>query len=167
MYKPKVFRRKKVLFRYLLIGLVPALMLLMWARHIYMVQTQHLDAWLGGGMRMFAFTDNYLFRKVLLTYKIEDTTIIVNAKSIGALFHAERKVRVMPGRQNLLKLQETAGNLGFIKNEINGQWLYDSVGLKTSVKGQLLKIQVFAYSFNEVSGKVNQVPLTALYPAIP
>lgn len=167
MHQLKWHRAKKKLFRHLLLGLIPGIMLMVWAHHIYMVQAHHLDPWLGGGMRMFAFTDNHLFRKVLLTYKVADTTIVVNARSIGSLFHVERQVRVMPGRQNLQVLAGKARTLPLVQHPENGAWYYDSAGKAGVNPGQLQAIQVFAYTFNGATGKVSQQFLTGLSVAAP
>jgi hypothetical protein len=158
----KGHKAKKILIRHLIIGLVPGIMLMVWARHIYMVQAHHLDPWLGGGMRMFAFTDNHLFRKVLLTYNLADTTIVVNARSVAPFFHLERKVRVMPGSENLGKLAAKAQTLSFARHPKAGTWYYDSTGKAAAKTGRLQGIQVFAYTFNGATGMVSQVLLTSL-----
>jgi hypothetical protein len=45
---------------------------------------------------------------------------VLNARSIGTLFHAERQVRVMPSRHNLKVLANKARALPLTKHPENG-----------------------------------------------
>src|SRR5262245_4373607 len=48
--------------RWLLIGIVPAIMLIVFARQIYLQHTAQLSTWKGGGMGMFAAADGGVTR---------------------------------------------------------------------------------------------------------
>jgi len=83
-------------YQLLAVGLVPLLLVLVAARQIYLVQSQQLTPWLGGGFGMFASVDR-IDHRVTRAYAISSAgEFPLILPRLDDRFRLEMKARVMP-----------------------------------------------------------------------
>ena len=81
--------------------IIPALMLVFFARNLFYTQQDQLDSWMGGGMRMFGTIDKMLYRVSGFTVAHEGKTYFVNLRNVPRLKREDVKVRILPSEARL------------------------------------------------------------------
>lgn len=97
--------------------IVPVLMLLFLARNIVMVETDHMDSWMGGGMRMFGKVDKMLYRVSGMAVKHRGQEYFVNFRNVPELEDEDVALRILPNDNRL------QGALERVKKM---KWCYDA-----------------------------------------
>tara|TARA_R100001369_G_scaffold92823_1_gene140196 strand:- start:7730 stop:8203 length:474 start_codon:yes stop_codon:yes gene_type:complete len=131
--------------------IVPAIMIFFFARNIILVETDNMDSWMGGGMRMFGKIDKTLYRVAGFTAEYNGQDYFINLRSIKEFYREDRQVRIMPNDYRL------TNTLNKIKRH---KWCYNSdLGLLTSYENlntcnilidslKIKRIQVFRVDYN-------------------
>lgn len=95
---------------------VPLLMLFFFARNIVLVETDNLDSWMGGGMRMFGTIDKMLYRVSGFNVEHNNKLYFVNLRAIDALEDEDVESRILPNNKRLSEMLQKIKNL---------PWCYD------------------------------------------
>lgn len=81
--------------------LVPLLMVFFFVRNIVLVETDNLDSWMGGGMRMFGTIDKMLYRVSGFDVEYNNKTYFVNLKNIKIFEDDDVENRILPSDERL------------------------------------------------------------------
>ena len=81
--------------------LVPLLMVFFFVRNIVLVETDNLDSWMGGGMRMFGTIDKMLYRVSGFDVEHNNKTYFVNLKNIKNFEDDDVENRILPSDERL------------------------------------------------------------------
>lgn len=85
--------------------IIPIVMCLFFARNIYLSETQKMDTWMGGGMRMFAEIDKSLQRVVLVNLQdASGNEVQFNLNDIQSLKEENLGLRVLPSEKKAKKI---------------------------------------------------------------
>ena len=137
---------KNVVLKYL----VPVIMVFFFARNIVLVETDHLDSWMGGGMRMFGKIDKMLYRVSGFEVIHNNKSYFVNLKNVKLFEDDDVENRILPSDERL------EATLNKIKKQT---WCYDAVldsivikdgksCLQTINSNQIKGIKVYQIHYN-------------------
>jgi hypothetical protein len=104
---------KNVIFKYL----VPLIMLFFFARNIVLVETENLDSWMGGGMRMFGKIDKMLYRVSGFNVEHNNKTYFVNLKNIKYFEDEDVENRILPSKERLNQTLKKIKTLSWCYNK--------------------------------------------------
>ncbi|KAB1071270.1 hypothetical protein F6U93_00635 [Tamlana haliotis] len=85
---------------------IPCIMLFFFVRNLILVETDHLDSWMGGGMRMFGKIDKMLYRVSGINIKHNNKVYFVNLRDIKTLEDIYVESRIMPNDERLTEFIE-------------------------------------------------------------
>ncbi|MDY8136291.1 hypothetical protein [Aquimarina sp. 2201CG5-10] len=136
--------------------LVPAVMIFFFVRNVVLVETDGMDSWMGGGMRMFGKVDKMLYRVSGFNVEHNGNVYFVNLRNVPELEDEDVKARILPNDKRLKSI------LGKIKTY---SWCYDSIsdsvvlrkdGTCISIdKGAIKSVEVYRIQYDESSKKIN------------
>jgi hypothetical protein len=144
----------------LLKTIIPLIMVLFFIRNLVLVETEHMDSWMGGGMRMFAKIDKMIYRVAGFEVNYNNKTYFVNLRNIDELEDEDIAARILPSEDRTNE----------ILNKIKGyNWCYnvnlDKIQLKNDEdtyscseiinKQAITKLRVYATNFDEKSNKID------------
>ena len=86
---------------YLLGYLIPTIMFFFFIRNIILVQTENMDSWMGGGMRMFGKIDKMIYRVSGFNVNYNNKTYFVNLRNIPELEDEDVAARILPNDNRL------------------------------------------------------------------
>jgi len=89
--------KKLTLLKYL----VPIIMLFFFVRNIVLVETEDMDSWMGGGMRMFGKIDKMLYRVSGFNVKYNNKIYFVNLRNISEFEDEDVAARILPNDDRL------------------------------------------------------------------
>lgn len=125
-------------------------------RNIALEKSDHLDSWMGGGMRMFGKIDKMLYRVSGMTVIHNDSTYFVNFRNIADLENMDMAVRIMPSDKRLQRLYLILKDMDWCydrsKDEIN---LSTPDCLTKISPDQILEIQVYRTDFNDDTNQIS------------
>lgn len=150
----------------LLKTIIPAIMVFFFIRNLILVETSHMDSWMGGGMRMFATIDKMLYRVSGFEVNYNNQTYFVNLRNIHEFKDDDIAARILPSEERAIKI------LNKIKTY---EWCYnihtDQIQLKkvenkrdcnqTISNETITKFSVYAIKFDD---KTNKIELKTLNP---
>ncbi|MEK6153507.1 hypothetical protein WIW50_09615 [Flavobacteriaceae bacterium 3-367] len=147
--------KKHSLLNYLL----PGLMLFFFARNLVLVETDHMDSWMGGGMRMFGKIDKMLYRVSGFNVDYNNKTYFVNLRNIPELEDEDVAARILPNDERINEILNTIGD--------NYRWCYDKASDKIYLgnevapcdvalnKDAITNFQVYSVTFQRDSKRVD------------
>tara|TARA_R110002050_G_scaffold296426_1_gene456404 strand:- start:54801 stop:55238 length:438 start_codon:yes stop_codon:yes gene_type:complete len=135
-------------------------MVFFFARNIVLVETNHMDSWMGGGMRMFGKIDKMLYRVSGFTVEHKNKTYFVNLRSVDEFDDEDVKGRILPNDKRLNEI---------LKEIKKHTWIYNSETDKITIKknnssfnnGEIIEsnkiksLKVYKVKFNANNKKVN------------
>ena len=83
---------------------LPLVMSFFFFRNLILCETQKMDSWMGGGMRMFGKTDKMLYRIGGFEVNYNDEVHFVNIKNIKGLEIESQMIRILPSQERLEEL---------------------------------------------------------------
>jgi len=104
----------------LLVYLVPALMLFFFVRNVVLVKTDHMDSWMGGGMRMFGKIDKMLYRVSGFTFNHNGNSHFVNLRKVPELYDEDVKARILPSDGRLEEILDVIKSSTWYYNPMKG-----------------------------------------------
>jgi hypothetical protein len=150
--------KKQTLFKII----IPTIMIIFFVRNLVLVETENMDSWMGGGMRMFAKIDKMIYRVAGVQISHHNKTYFVNFRNIPELEDEDVAARILPSNERSLEILNKVKKMS---------WVYytdsDSISLKKANdttnqiinSNNILKIVVYATSFDNSTNKVNLKPL--------
>ena len=142
----------------LLKTIIPIIMVFFFIRNLVLVETENMDSWMGGGMRMFAKIDKMIYRVAGFQVNHNNKTYFVNLRNIPELEDEDVAARILPSKKRTTE----------ILNEIKKKtWYYDtntdSIRLKkdSDLSNQIinpnniLKVVVYATHFDNTTNKIS------------
>lgn len=105
--------KKLIFFKYL----VPIIMLFFFIRNVILVQTEDMDSWMGGGMRMFGKIDKMLYRVSGFNVKHNSKIYFVNLRNISQLEDEDVAARILPNNDRLLDIVNKAKQYKWCYND--------------------------------------------------
>ncbi len=139
--------------------LLPGLMLFFFARNLVLVETDHMDSWMGGGMRMFGKIDKMLYRVSGFNVDYNNKTYFVNLRNIPELEDEDVAARILPNDERINEILNTIGD--------NYRWCYDKASDKIYLgnevapcdvalnKDAITNFQVYSVTFQRDSKRVD------------
>ncbi|MBU2951163.1 hypothetical protein KO493_10690 [Tamlana agarivorans] len=141
--------------------LVPGIMLFFFARNIVLVETSHLDSWMGGGMRMFGKIDKMLYRVSGVNVKHNNKTYFVNLRNIKALEDVYIGSKILPSDERLNELLFDIKSHDWYYNPeldeviLKQEYQGDPEILKPIAKENIINIAVYKVNYNKEDKKVS------------
>lgn len=145
---------KGALIRYA-VYVVPLLMCFFFCKNIYQSRTHHLDAWMGGGMRMFSSIDKMMFRISGFEIKHEGKTYFVNLRNVPELEGSDVKLRVMPSDQNLADVRKKIEEVSWMFDPTTQSVVPAKKDAVSIAKENIGAIVVSRIAFNQENKQVN------------
>ena len=135
--------------------IVPAIMILFFARNLVLVETDHLDSWMGGGMRMFGKIDKMLYRVSGMTIKHKDSTYFVNLRNISELEDWDIAIRILPSDKRLQRLYPILKDMDWCYDQLKDEIKLSVPDCSTKISSnQIMEVQVYRTDYNDDSNKV-------------
>lgn len=134
--------------------IVPFIMLIFFCRNLVLVETEHLDSWMGGGMRMFGKIDKMLYRTSGFTVDYNNKTYFVNLRNIKALEDVDVGLRILPNNKRLIAALNTIKSHNWYYNPLTDAIEFSKFNNGTNDTNILLKnftvkdVRVYKTHFN-------------------
>jgi predicted ATP-grasp superfamily ATP-dependent carboligase len=157
----------KRFFNQYALWVIPALMIFFFVRNIVYTKTQHMDAWMGGGMRMFTSVDKMLYRVSGFKTVIDSNEYFVNLRHFEKLKKVDAGIRVKP-TQELMRdavriLESKSWCLDTTTRKVI---LCDDSFVGTPINDfKVQQILVYRTAFDPVDKKVSLVKITEYTPS--
>ena len=138
---------------------VPVIMLLFFVRNVIMVETQQLDSWMGGGMRMFGKIDKMLYRASGFTIMYDGKEYFVNFRNIPELEDEDVALRILPSESRKSDVLNKVRNMKWCYHkETDKITLYNSaITCDSSVPSKsIISVKVFKVDYD---GEAKQIKL--------
>ncbi len=140
----------------ILLLIVPLLMVLFFIRNIVLVETDNMDSWMGGGMRMFGKVDKMLYRVAGMKVNYNGKEYFVNYRNIGALEDDDVALRILPNDDRLNEMYQKAKTLKWCYDKVNDEIVLQ--GDNCSIPIEKLDVQsldVYRTDFNDADNLVS------------
>src|SRR5690606_3580824 len=104
----------------------PLTMFIFFARNIVLEKSDHLDSWMGGGMRMFGKIDKTLYRISGMTVIHNEKTYFVNFRNIAELENMDMAVRILPNDKRLKELYSVIKSMNWCHDPFKDEIIVSS-----------------------------------------
>lgn len=136
--------------------IVPLLMVFFFARNIVLEKSEHLDSWMGGGMRMFGKIDKTLYRISGMTVIHNDSTYFINFRNIPELEDMDVASRIMPSDKRLQRFYSVLKSMDWCYDQFNNEIKLSTSACSSKIaSNQISEIQVYRTDFNDDSNQVS------------
>ncbi|MDD7885829.1 hypothetical protein [Flavivirga sp. 57AJ16] len=143
---------KRTIIKYL----VPFIMLFFFVRNIILVETHHLDSWMGGGMRMFGKIDKMLYRVSGFTVEHNNKIYFVNLRNIEALEDIYVESKILPSEHRLESILKDIKSYTWCYNEeMDAITIKSDKACSEEVKSENIKnMQVYRVHYNNEKNRI-------------
>lgn len=136
--------------------IVPVIMIIFFARNIVFEKSEHLDSWMGGGMRMFGKIDKMLYRVSGMTVVHNDSTYFVNFRNIPELEDMDVASRILPSDNRLQSIYTSIKNMDWCYDQSSDEIILSSSECYTNISfDQIEELRVYRTDFNDDSNQVS------------
>ena len=136
--------------------IVPLIMILFFIRNVILVETDNLDSWMGGGMRMFGKVDKMLYRVAGMTINYNDSIYFVNFRNIPELEDLDIEARILPNNERLQKIMVKLKDMEWCYNGQAHVIEMASTKCSNPINSEMIsEIKVFRTHFNDKSNEVS------------
>jgi hypothetical protein len=155
----------KTFFNRYAIYVIPALMLFFFARNLIYTQTQHMDAWMGGAMRMFTSVDKMLYRVAGFKTEIDSQEYFVNLRHIPQLKTEDASLRVKPTQELMRKVATSLETKSWCLDTVSRKVVLCDAALTASPirNFKVKQILVYKTAFDANNKKISLTEITR-YP---
>ncbi len=137
--------KKTVLLSYF----IPAIMLFFFIRNIVLVQTEQMDSWMGGGMRMFGKIDKMLYRVSGFNIEHNNKMYFVNLRSIEDFEDEDVELRILPSHDRLVAILEKIKAHSWCYDVETDQVIQKCSTCNTAIATKSIKsIEVYKVAYN-------------------
>ena len=142
----------------LLKTIIPIIMVFFFIRNLVLVETHHMDSWMGGGMRMFAKIDKMIYRVAGFEVNYNNKTYFVNLRNIPELEEEDVAARILPSKNRLHKILYKVKEYDWCYN-INTESIQlkkdDDTCQELIKKDAIIKLKLYAINYNNKSNNVD------------
>jgi hypothetical protein len=136
--------------------IVPLVMIFFFVRNAVMVETDSMDSWMGGGMRMFGKVDKMLYRVSGMKVIYQGKEYFVNFRNVPLLENEDVTARILPNNERLNKILHKVKAM---------EWCFDSTNNNIVVADKdctfpiapedIVKVEVYRTDFNDSNNEVS------------
>ena len=131
-------------------------MIFFFARNIILVETQNMDSWMGGGMRMFAQIDKMLYRVAGVNIEKDGKTYFLNFRKIPELHRADIEARLLPNDNRLNEILDQIRQMSWCYDKKRDTIIFDKEGCNTPIsKREIKSISVYKTDFENTKNLIS------------
>lgn len=146
----------------LLTLIVPLIMVIFFIRNVILVETDYLDSWMGGGMRMFGKIDKMLYRVSGMTVMHNDSIYFVNFRNYPELEKIDIESRILPNDYRLQNFYKDLREMEWCYNKENDIIELASKDCTSPIESdKIQEIIVFRTDFEDSSNLISLKPINS------
>ncbi|QBA63886.1 hypothetical protein [Muriicola soli] len=136
--------------------LVPVVMVFFFVRNVILVETDHMDSWMGGGMRMFGKVDKMLYR--VAGFKLIDNgkTYFLNFRNVEELKDLDVALRILPNEERLEDALIEVRVMRWCLDNNSGEIVPANDSCRSNIDpSQIFSVSVYRTSFDDQTNKIS------------